>query len=460
VGIRNRVSNLLRGVAALDRDFAAKVLSLSLAQGADEAEVYIKASKNLGIEVKSQEIETLESSMTAGYGVRVIKNRQLGFSYSTDPADMSRVVAAALSVASYAEPDENLALPLPLQAGKVDIFDRRIASITGDEAIEHVLRLEKAALEADVRIKKIRKAGGSFGTSDTCIVNSRGIDACYSATGCSAHITVVAEDGAESQMGYDYQGSRFLDESAFGRVGSNAAKNALRLLGAKKIPPVKGFILLDSSVAAEFLGILAFALSSESVQKGKSMLAGKKGEQVMSPLLNIIDNGLLAGKLGSKPFDGEGVPTTHKALIEKGVLMGLLYNCYTARKEGVPSTGNAARGGALGLPGVGPTNLYIEPSLPEHAQGFEKLLKSIDKGLYVIETMGMHTVNPVTGEFSVGISGLWIENGVESYPVKEAAISGNVLELFRQAVLIGDDLRFYGNIGASSILIEAIDISG
>ncbi len=444
----------------MDKAFAAKLLALSLARGADETEVYIKASKNLGIEVKGQEIETLESSMTAGYGVRVIKNKQLGFSYSTDPAEMSRVVDAALSVARYAEPDENLGFPLPMQAGGVDIFDKRIASITGEEAIEHVMHIEKAALDADGRIKKIRTAAGSFGTSDVCIVNSRGIDACYSSTGCSAHITVVAEDGAESQMGYDYEGSRFLDEAAFGRVGSNAAKMALQLLGAKKIASLKGSILLDSSVAVEFLGVLSFALSSESVQKGKSMLAGKKGEQVISPLLNIIDNGLLAGKLGSKPFDGEGVPTTRKALIEKGVLTGLLYNSYTARKEGVQSTGNAARGGAFGLPGVGPTNLYIEPSLPEQVQGFEKLLNSIDKGLYVIETMGMHTVNPVSGEFSVGISGLWIENGVARYPVKEAAISGTVLELFRQAVMIGDDLRFYGNIGASSILIEAIDISG
>ena len=444
----------------MDQAFAVKLLDISLAQGADEAEVYIKASKNLGIEVKGQEIETLESSMTAGYGVRVIKNKQLGFSYSTDPAEMSRVVNAALSVARYAEPDENLGFPLPLQVSGVDIFDRRIASITGDEAIEHVMRIEKAALDTDGRIKKIRKAAGDFGTSDTRIVNSRGIDAFYSATGCSAHITVVAEEGAESQMGYDYEGSRFLDDAAFGRVGNNAAKQALQLLGAKKIAPIKGFILLDSSVAVDFLGLLAFALSSESVQKGKSMLAGKKGEQVISPLLNIIDNGLLDGKLGSKPFDGEGVPTTHKALIEKGMLMGYLYNTYTARKEGVLSTGNAARGGAFGLPGVGPTNLYVEPSLPEHAQEFEKLLKSIDKGLYVIETMGMHTANPVSGEFSVGISGLWIENGAACYPVKEAAISGNVLELFRQAVMIGDDLRFYGNIGASSILIEAIDISG
>ncbi|MGD0281817.1 MAG: metallopeptidase TldD-related protein, partial [Dissulfurispiraceae bacterium] len=270
----------------MDRAFAAKLLDIALARGADEAEVYTKASRNLGIEVKDQKVETLESSMTAAYGIRVIKNKQPGFSYSTDPGEMSSVADAALSVARYAGPDENLGLPLPLRAGEVRIFDTRIASITVDEAIEHVMLMERSALHTDGRIRKIRKTAGSFGTSDTCIVNSKGINECYSATGCSAHITVVAEEGAESQMGWDYEGSRFLDETAFGRVGTNAAKKALYLLGAKRIAPIKGFILLESSVAAEFLGILASSLSSEAVQKGKSMLAGKKGEQVMSPLLN------------------------------------------------------------------------------------------------------------------------------------------------------------------------------
>ncbi len=444
----------------MDRAFAAKVLDLAIAKGADEAEVYIRESKNLGIEVKDRKIDTLESSVTAGYGIRVIKDKQPGFSYSTDPGIMSRVVDTALAVARYAGRDENLGFPLSLHAGHVSVFDRRIASITEHEAIELVMLVEKAALDADRRIRKIRTAAGSFGTSNTCVVNSKGVDACYSASGCSAHITVIAEEGAESQMGWDYEGSRFLDEVKFGRVGANAAKKAVQLLGAKKIASLKGSILLDSSVASEFLGIFASALSSESVQKGKSMLAGKKGEQVLSPLLNVIDNGLIEGKLGSKPFDGEGVPTRSKTLIEGGVLKGFLYNTYTAHKEGVESTGNASRGGASSLPGVGPTNLYVGPSSLENVKDFGKLLETVVKGIYVTETMGMHTANPVSGEFSVGISGLWIENGAVRYPVKEAVISGNVLDLFRQVIMVGDDLRFYGNIGVASLLIEAIDISG
>lgn len=445
---------------AITRNFAKKLLDLALAKGADEAEVYTKVSRNLGIEVKDQKVDTLESSMTSGYGIRVIKNKRPGFSYSTDPRDMPLVADAALDVALYAEPDKHLGFPLPLQSGSVKVFDTHIASISNDEAIEHVMLIERSAIDVDRRIRKIRKASGNFDTSDICIVNSKGIDASYSSTGCSANITVVAEDGADSQMGWDFEGSRFLGDVAFDRVGTNAAKRALQLLGAKRIAPAKGFVILENSVASEFLAVLASALSSESVQKGKSMLAGKKGELVMSPMINIIDNGLLDGKSGSKPFDGEGVPTEFKVLIEGGVLKGFLYNTYTARKEHVRSTGNAARGGALGLPGVGPTNLYLEPTSPGQMRKFDELLKAVDKGLFVLDTMGMHTANPVSGEFSVGVSGLWIEKGEVLHPVKEAVISGTLLNLFRQVVMVGDDLRFYGNIGASSLLIESIDISG
>jgi len=444
----------------MDMAFASKMVDLALSRGADEAEVYARRSRNLGIEIKDQKLDALESSVTAGYGIRVIKDKQPGFSYSTNPDDMSRVVNIALSVARYAERDENLGLPLSLIPGKVSVFDERIAALTESDAADCVMLLEKSALDTDRRINKIRKAAGSFGTSDTCIVNSKGIRAFYSSSGCSAHITVIAEQGPESQTGWDYEGSRFFNEVNFKRVGVNAAKKALQLLGAKKIRPMKGFILLDSSVASEFLGIFASALSSESVQKGKSMLAGKKGEQVLSPLLNITDNGLLDGKPGSKPFDGEGVPARSKVLVEKGVLKGFLYNTYTARREGIESTGNASRGGPSGLPGVGPTNLYIEPFLPGDSREFGKLLGAIDKGLYVTEAMGMHTVNPVSGEYSIGISGLLIEKGETVHPVKEAIISGNMLDLFRQVIMVGDDLRFYGNIGVASLLIEAIDISG
>ncbi|MEW6118002.1 MAG: TldD/PmbA family protein [Nitrospirota bacterium] len=444
----------------MERAFALKLMELALRKGADEAEVYAKRSKSLGIEVKGQKIDTLESSTTVGYCIRVIKAKRLGFSYSTDPDEMDRVAEAAVEAAEYTEPDESLGLPSHGKPSEVAIFDTAISSLPEQDAIDRVMLIEKTAFDEDRRIRRVRKAAGYFGASDTYIVNSKGVDIHYASTGCSAQITVIAEEDGESQMGWDYEGSRFLQDLSFERVGRKGARRALQLLGAKKITPLRGFVLLDNSIASEFLGIFATAISSESVQKKKSMLAGKKGAQVASAGINIIDSGLLAGRLGSKPVDDEGVPTSSKVLIERGVLNGYLYNTYTARKDGVSSTGNAVRGGAAGLPLVGPTNLYCEPAGPEYLSDFSSLLKTIDRGLYVIETMGMHTANPISGEFSVGASGLWIEKGEIAYPVKEAVISGNILDLFKNISKVGDDLRFYGNIGSSSLLIEGVDISG
>ncbi|MCL4537269.1 MAG: TldD/PmbA family protein [Nitrospirae bacterium] len=462
----------------MNTEFAIKLIDIALNKGADRAEVYVKTSKSLGIEVKEQKIDTLESSMTMGYCIRVIKDNRLGFSYSTDPNEMNIVAEKAIEASKYSEPDEYLELPTPPPPpltkggteggaslerggnGGVKIFDNDIAALPEGDAINLALLIENSAFKEDKRIKKIRKASGSFSANNTYIANSNGINVHYQSTGCSAQLMAIAEEGSESQLGWDYEGSRFLKDISFEQVGRNAARRAVQLLGARKINSVKGFVLLDNSVSAEFLGILSSALSAESVQKKKSMLAGKKGTMVSSNRLNIIDSGLLDKKLGSKPVDDEGVPTTHKILIEKGILKGYLYNTYTARKDGVVSTGNAVRGGFTGIPTVGPTNLYMEPASTEYTSSFEKLIKNIDKGLYVIETMGMHTANPISGEFSVGASGLWIERGEIKHPVKEAVISGNILELFKDAVMVGDDLRFYGNIGAPSLLIEEIDISG
>jgi PmbA protein len=474
----------------MDIEFAQQLVEIAIKKGADEAEAYIKTSKSLTIEVRDQKIDTLESSAVMGYCIRIIRDSRLGFSYSTDPAEVEAAAKKAIESSKYSEPDECLELPTPssspltkegdyppyppLTKGGdrggvslenesnrgIKIFDNEIASISEDTAIDIAFLIESSAIKEDKRIKKIRKASGSFSTNNTFIVNSKGVNVHYTSTACSAQIMAVAEENGDSQMGLDYQGSRFLNKISFQQVGINAAQRALQLLGAKKITPVKGFVLLSNAVSSEFLGILRAALSAESVQKKKSMFAGRAGETVISNRINITDSGILDGNIGSKPFDDEGVPTTHKALINSGVLTGFLHNTYTAKKDKVNSTGNAVRGGFASLPAVGTTNLYIEPVSEKYTASFQELIKNVDKGIYVIETLGMHTVNPISGDFSVGASGLWIENGKIKHPVKEAVISGNMLEMFKKVVITGDDLRFYGNIGSPSLLIEDIDISG
>lgn len=444
----------------MNTEFGLKILEAAKTAGADSAEVFLRKSSSLSIDAKHQEIETLEKSSTEGFCLRVIRDGRLGFSFATDPAAWESVVTQAIEASRHAEPDEFNALPSVSGYSNVSVYDNAIAAIPETDAIHSALAIEQAAIAADRRITRVRKASASYTSSETRILNTFGIDAYYRSTACTAQVTTVAEEAGESQMGWDYQGSRFLKNIDFVQVGKKSAERALGLLGAEKITSVKGSAVLDNSVTADFLGLLSTSLSSESVQKKKSMFAGRIGQTVLAPRLNVIDSGLMPGMLGSRPFDDEGVGTTAKTLIEHGELKGFLYNTYTARKEGVSSTGNAVRGGIKGMPTVGASNLFLDAAAPEYRASFDALVGRIDRGMIVTETMGMHTANPISGEFSVGVSGFWVENGRIIRPAKEAVISGTILDLFKGVVLVGDDLIFYGNIGAPSLLIEGIDISG
>lgn len=444
----------------MDTGFATQLLDAARRAGAEQAEVFLKSATNLSIEAKHQAIETLEKSTTSGYCLRVIRDGRLGFSYATEPAAWQRVVELAVEASRHAEPDDYNGLASTSGYADVAVYDDAIAMLPETDAIRAALMIEKAARDRDPRITKIRKAASSFTTTETRILSSLGIDVAYRATACSAQIMAVAEQQSESQMGWDYQGSRFLRDIDFVAVGRKAADRALSLLGAEKIASLKGSIVLEHSVAAEFLGILSSALLSESVQKKKSMFAGRLGQQVIAERLRIVDSGLIPGRLGSRPFDDEGVAMAEKTLIDHGTLKRFLYNTYTARKDGVVSTGNAVRGGFKGMPSVGPSNLFLDAVSDADREKADSLMGHIDKGMVVNETMGMHTANPISGEFSVGVSGLWVEGGKVVRPAKEAVISGNILDLFKNVALVGDDLIFYGNIGAPSLLIEGIDISG
>jgi PmbA protein len=174
--------------------------------------------------------------------------------------------------------------------------------------------------------------------------------------------------------------------------------------------------------------------------------------------MNILDDGLLRGKLGSRPVDDEGVAVLTKEIIGRGVLRTYLHNTYSAKKEGAVSTGNAIRSWSS-LPSIGITNLYIAPSGQSGAVPFENIVHSVARGLYIVDAMGIHTINHISGDFSIGVTGLWIENGQEQFPVKEAVITGNLLELFGKVEALGDDFHFYGNLGAPSLLIPSADIS-
>ncbi len=446
------------------REFALKMVDLALKKGADQAEAYLKHSRDLTIEVKNQEIDAIESSISMGYSLRVILDGRLGFSYSTSTDEAEQVADNAVNAARWSDHDEYFGLPAKISVTDVDqnllgIYDREISELKDDEAMKYALAVERGARDFDSRIKKIRKASGAFTSGEIIIFNSKNISSSYPYTKCLAQIMTVAEEGSESQMGWDFDGRRFLKDLSFESVGRNAAKRAVQLIGARKISTIKAPVILDNSVTAEFLGIFATSFSAESVQKGRSLLMGKTGKKVICPEINLIDDGLILSGLGTRPFDDEGVLPTKKMLINKGVLEGYLHNTYTAKKAGLSSTGNAVRGGYAGLPSVGISNLYLDAASSSFITPFKDLLSSVDKGLYITEAMGVHTANPISGEFSIGVSGLWIENGEIKFPVKEAVLTGDILRLFQTVEAAGDDMRFYDKIGTPSLLIGAVDIS-
>ena len=437
---------------------AGEAVKSALKKGCDNAELFIKTAKRFSVEVKKGSIDALESANDFGMSLRVIKKQRLGFSFATSPDMLEDMVNEAVNGADWTAVDEHSDIPEHNTASGVLVFDNNIKNIRDEDIAKHALFLEETALKFDKRIKKVRKAEIALAAGNTTIFNSKGIHVSYESSYITATVTVFADDGNDTQTGWDFAASRRLEDIDFVSVAEGAAKKALNLLGSKKITSVKVPVILDSSVATDFLHILSASLSAEAVQKKRSFLAGKVGKNIVSNAVNIFDDACMPWKIGSKPVDDEGVPTSRKNIISEGILTGFIHNTYTARKEGVTSTGNAIRRSFKSLPGIDVTNFYIEPGRNGGKQD-NNLMKRMSRGLLILETMGIHTANPISGEFSIGISGLWIENGETAFPVKEAVMSGNILELFKKIDAVGDDLRFYGNIGSPSLLIGSMDIS-
>ena len=445
---------------SIDRRIEEQILSLAASFKATAAEIYIRNSSSTTIEVKDQKVDAFERARDIGAGLRVLVGDRMGFAFTTDltPASLRILAGSAVTNARNTASDPFHSIPeipsAPYQS--VSIFDPAVVALSEGEKIERVMAMEREAFAVDLRVKRIRKASAGFSDSKTLIMNSLGAEVLTEATAVSASIEVVAEHQGESQAGWDYDVKRFYRELDIEQVGRRAARKALDLLGACRIDSVKAPVVLDPSVAEEFLSIMASGFSAENVQKKKSLFIGRLDSSVVSPLITVYDDGLLAGGLGTAPSDDELVPMKNKTVIDKGRLALYLYNTYAANKDKTESTGNGIRGGFRGMPGVGITNLYIAPG----AQSQEEILRSTPKGLLVTEIMGAHMANPIPGDFSVGATGFWIEQGKKAYPVREITIAGNILDLMKNIDAVGSDLRFSGRIGSPSLRVKELSIGG
>ena len=440
---------------------ASQVIDLAKAGGATGAECTISEGEQFSVGVRMGEIESLKEAGSRGAGVRVLVGRHTGSAYTSDLTDegIRQMVGAALELAKITTEDPFAGLPDPSELGKIDIdlqlYSETVPALSAGQKVEWAKRAEAAALQADPRI--VNSEGGSCDshTGRTVFANSLGFLGSYRSSSCSISAVPVAKQNGSMERDFWFSVARSADKLEDPeKVGRKAAERALRRLGARKVPTQKAPIVFDPRTARSLLDNIFDAVSGDSVYRGETFLHGKLGEKIAVAGLTVIDDATIPGLFGSSPFDDEGVPSRSTTVIEDGVLRSWLLNSYTARKLGMRTTGNASRG-ITGNAGVGHGNFYI----PNGSISPEDIIKSVKNGLYVTELIGFG-VNIVTGDYSRGAAGLWIENGEIAYPVSEITIASTLQDMLLHIEAIGSDLEFRSALASPTLLISEMTISG
>jgi PmbA protein len=426
----------------------------------DGWEIMVSHSRDLTVEAKGGQLDAFKCAEPLGVAVRVQRGEGLGFSFSTafDSAALSRMVEGALVAATVQTPDpcNSLPQPVPSYPDIPGLCDDTLALVPEERKVERALELERLVLARDPRIKRVRKCSYGESLHGFLIRNSHGVSFGYRGSSVSCSVSAVAEADGDAQTGWDFGFSNSFSGLDLERIAEGAGRKATSLLGAKSIPTLRCQAVFDNRVASDLLEVLSASFLAENVHKGKSLLGGKLGERLFSELVTVRDNGLLVAGMGSAPCDGEGVPQQDTLLVSNGVLQGYLFDSYWGSKMGASSTGNAVRAGVKGPPRLGCHNLFIEPG----ARPVQELLSGVARGVLITDVMGIHTANPISGDFSVGASGFYLEGGEILHPVKGIAIAGNLLELFRGVDMVGDDLRFFGSAGSPALRVGELVVSG
>jgi len=441
-----------------DNKWTKKLIKQCMTQGADAAEIYLEKERNLRVEIREGEIETIQETETRGVGFRVFVKGRMGFAHCNDFSDQSikNTIENVVKFAENVSADKNNVLPDDPGITKIDgLYDAKIAGIPLDKKIKMAIDLENLAIK-DPRITK--SAGSSFSEGDVEVIlaNSNGLNKSERSTYCGFGVSVVAEKGEQKTSGSDYCYRRsFSQIKSMKEIAERAAKKAYSMLDPRMVKTQRAAVIFDPDVARSLLGGIIRAINGERVLQGASFLRDSLGKMVASSLFTVIDDGTLSGGLSSTPFDGEGVPTQRQVIIEKGELKGFIYNTITAKRAGVKSTGNASRGGFTSIPGIGVHNFYVAAG-PHKA---EEIIKKTRNGLLLKGVTG-YGINPVNGNFSGGASGFWIKNGKIIFPVKGLTIAGNANEMLNSIDMVADDLDLHKSLTAPTIRIPDMQIGG
>ena len=449
---------------------AAQVVGKALSGGATDAEAVVYEGEEFSALVRLGQVETLKESGSRAIGLRVFNGQRVASTSSSDfsPDSIERLVEGALTLAKITSEDPYAGLPEEHEFGAVNqdqhLYFEDVNEMAPAARIEVARRCEAAAMAYDTRIQN--SGGGEFetATSHKVLVNSRGFTGEYRRSYCGFSTSPIAVDEKGSmQRNYWYSNSRTthaLEDPE--EIGCEAARRTLRRMGARQVKTQAAPVVFSPEIARSILGNIFSAAEGDAIYRNASFLSGMLGERIAGENITVVDDGTIVfeqhgrkiGGFGTTPFDGEGLPTRRTVIVERGILKSYVMNTYTARKLGLKSTGNASRGLA-GNPGTGAGNFFLEPG----SYTPEQIIGNVQQGLYVTETMGFG-VNLVTGDYSQGASGLWIENGELAFPVEEITIAGNLKDMYKNIVAIGNDLEFRSSSAAPTIRVEGMMIAG
>lgn len=415
-------------------------------------EVFVMKGRELSLEVRNGEVETLKQAEETGMGIRIIDHGRLGFTFTTDLSVQAaeQAVLDAARQARYTAGDKSYEIPSGngITYAVLPLFDPAIGRASLEDKIGLARDLEIKARELDKRVERLDSSSYQETEYSVLLMNTREVYAYKKVNLCGINVSLAAEEGDDVQSGFAFMVKRRFDELDTLSVAREAVDGAVGLLGGKPLSTGHMPCVMDPYVVTRFLAVLAQMLDADAVFKGRSLLKGCLGEEIFSPLLTIVDDSLLDNGIGSTPFDSEGVPGQKTALVEKGVPISYLSDYQTAVREKCPATGSARRASFRSLPSVGSSNFILQPGLIEPGV----MLKTVGQGFYITDVMGMHMVNPVSGQFSVGASGRLIEGGELTRAVRGVTVAGNIKELFRSVEAVGSDLKFYGGRAAPSLL--------
>jgi PmbA protein len=440
-------------------DLAAKVAA-EAAPG-EQVEAFVGSSTSTSVRVHGGDIESLTQASSSGIGVRVVRDGRQGFAYagSLDPAVIAEVLADARDNAAYAEPEDwvGLAEPDGVAPVELDLWRDALAEMPTDRKVALALELERAVKARDPRVTGVRVASWGDGSGVGAVATSTGILVTGRSTFCHLSVQALAADGDETKTGYGVSVGREPGDVDLDEAADDAADRATRLLGA--VQPASGTVtlVLEPRMAATLLGVVAGTLNGESVLRGRSPFADRVGEAIASPLVTLVDDPTDPESLGADSHDGEGLATRRIPLIEGGVLAGFLHNTMTGRRAGVPSTASAVRG-FRSTPGVGSQALAIATG-----EGtLDELIAGVDHGVLVQSMTGLHSgVNPVSGDFSVGVEGLMLRGGARAEPIREATVASTLQRLLLDVAAVGGEREWTpGGTGAAALVIPGVTLSG